>query len=92
MMRIVPSVRVCERCGAQVVTPAGNLRYCAECRAATEPERRREYARRYYRKQGLLRRSRIDATPGKVGGGRCGFPGLGGANHAGASGDRSTGL
>lgn len=91
MMRIGPAVRVCQRCGAQVITPTGNLRYCAECRAATEPERRREYAKRYYRKQRLLRRARIDATPGKVGG-RCDFPGLGGANHAGASSDRSTGL
>lgn len=82
--------RTCQSCGVEVITTAGNLKLCPKCRKQAEPERRKLYAKRYYRKLRMLRRSRIDATPGKVGGRRV-RNASGDPNHAGDESERTKG-
>lgn len=41
-----PVRRVCEGCGAVVLTPARNLKYCDACRRAQNLAKQREYRQR----------------------------------------------
>lgn len=47
-----PVKRVCEACGAEVMTPARNLKYCDKCRREQYLRKRREHRQQQEKERG----------------------------------------